>query len=55
MLLAHTSGLPAHLPLYERARTRDELTRSAAKTPLTKPPGTEVEYSDIASSCSGKL
>jgi len=47
MLLAHTSGLPAHLPLYERARTRDELTRSAAKTPLTKPPGTEVEYSDI--------
>jgi CubicO group peptidase (beta-lactamase class C family) len=47
MLLAHTSGLPAHLPLYERAGTRDALTLLAAKTPLTSRPGTEVEYSDI--------
>jgi serine-type D-Ala-D-Ala carboxypeptidase len=47
MLLAHTSGLPAHLPLYERAGARDELTLLAAKTPLTNQPGTEVEYSDI--------
>ncbi len=47
MLLAHSSGLPAHLPLYERAGTRDELTILAAKTPLANDPGTYVEYSDI--------
>jgi CubicO group peptidase (beta-lactamase class C family) len=47
MLLAHTSGLPAHLPLYERARTREELVALAAKTSLTADPGMRVEYSDI--------
>jgi CubicO group peptidase (beta-lactamase class C family) len=47
MLLAHASGLPAHLPFYERAHTREEITVLAAKTPLTNAPGTQVEYSDI--------
>jgi CubicO group peptidase (beta-lactamase class C family) len=47
MLLAHSSGLPAHLPLYERAETRDELVILAAKTPLANDPGMSVEYSDI--------
>jgi len=47
MLLAHSSGLPAHLRLYERASTRDEITLLAASTPLTHDPGTRVEYSDI--------
>ena len=47
MLLTHSSGLPAHLPLYERAGTCDELTNLAAKTPLTNDPGMQVEYSDI--------
>lgn len=47
MLLAHSSGLPAHLNLYERADTREEVTLLAAKTSLTNDPGTHVEYSDI--------
>jgi CubicO group peptidase (beta-lactamase class C family) len=47
MLLAHSSGLPAHRPLYERARTRDELVRCATKAALTDDPGMRAEYSDI--------
>ena len=47
MLLAHSSGLPAHLKLYERARTREEVTRLAAMTSLTNDPGRHVEYSDV--------
>jgi serine-type D-Ala-D-Ala carboxypeptidase len=47
MLLAHSSGLPAHLKFYEQAGTRDKITLLAAKTPLTNDPGTHVEYSDI--------
>ena len=47
MLLAHSSGLPAHRPLYERTDSRDELVMLAAKTPLTNDPGMATEYSDI--------
>jgi len=47
MLLAHSSGLPAHLKLYEQASTREKLTLLAATTPLTNDPGTHVEYSDM--------
>jgi CubicO group peptidase (beta-lactamase class C family) len=47
MLLAHSSGLPAHLNLYERASTREEVTLLAARTPLTNSPGTRFEYSDL--------
>jgi CubicO group peptidase (beta-lactamase class C family) len=47
MLLAHSSGLPAHLRLYERARTREELVALAAKTSLSDDPGMRAEYSDI--------
>ena len=47
MLLAHSSGLPAYLKLFETARTREELIRSAMATPLMAPPGTKAEYSDI--------
>ena len=47
MLLAHSSGLPAHRPLYERTDSRDELVVLAAKTPLTNDPGMATEYSDI--------
>ncbi len=47
MLLAHSSGLPAHQLLYEHARTRDELVLLAAKTRLTDDPGMRSEYSDI--------
>lgn len=47
MLLTHASGLPAHVALYEQARTREELVRLACATPLAADPGTRTEYSDI--------
>jgi CubicO group peptidase (beta-lactamase class C family) len=47
MLLAHSSGLPAYVKLFESARTREELVRAAMTTPLVTPPGTKADYSDI--------
>lgn len=47
MLLAHTSGLPAYVRLFESATSRDELLLAAARTPLAAPPGSRAEYSDI--------
>jgi serine-type D-Ala-D-Ala carboxypeptidase len=47
MLLTHSSGLPAYVKLFESARTRDELVRSACGTPLATTPGTQAAYSDI--------
>jgi CubicO group peptidase (beta-lactamase class C family) len=47
MLLAHSSGLPAHEKLFLKARTRDELLHAAFATPLTANPATRAEYSDI--------
>lgn len=47
MLLAHSSGLPAYVKLFETAHTRDELIRAALTTPLTADPGSIVAYSDI--------
>jgi serine-type D-Ala-D-Ala carboxypeptidase len=47
MLLAHSSGLPAHVKLYETARNKEDLERLALKVPLTADPGTRAEYSDI--------
>ena len=47
MLLAHSSGLPAYIKLFETARNRDELFRAACNTPLAHLPGTHAEYSDI--------
>ena len=46
MLLAHSSGLPAYVKLFETAHTRDELFAACA-TPLVAPPGSKAEYSDI--------
>ncbi len=46
-LLAHTSGLPAYIRLFESARTRDELVRAACSTQLESAPGERTEYSDI--------
>jgi len=46
-LLAHCSGLPAYVKLFESAGTRDELVRAALATPLVAPPGSRAEYSDI--------
>ncbi len=45
-LLAHNSGLPAWLPLYQRG-SRAEMRSTALSTPFAYPTGTHVVYSDI--------
>jgi CubicO group peptidase (beta-lactamase class C family) len=47
MLLAHSSGLPAHEKLYLRAATRSELLEAVFTMPLTAYPGFRAQYSDI--------
>jgi len=47
MLLAHSSGLPAHERYFERCDTRDELLRAVMQTPLAADPLSRAEYSDI--------
>jgi serine-type D-Ala-D-Ala carboxypeptidase len=47
MLLAHSSGLPAYIKLFQTAHNRDELLRQALRVPLTAAPGSRAEYSDI--------
>jgi serine-type D-Ala-D-Ala carboxypeptidase len=47
MLLAHSSGLPAYIKLFQTAHTKDELLQQALRVPLTAAPGSRAEYSDI--------
>ncbi|HEY1463375.1 MAG TPA: serine hydrolase domain-containing protein [Terriglobales bacterium] len=47
MLLAHSSGLPAHEKFYLRAKTKQELLKTAFATPLAADPETKAVYSDI--------
>lgn len=47
MLLAHSSGLPAHEKLYLRTQNRAELIQAAVGVPLKADPGMRAEYSDI--------
>jgi len=47
MLLAHSSGLPAYVKLFETYKTREELVRAAMQTPLEAEPGSRAAYSDI--------
>src|SRR5262249_52433969 len=47
MLLAHSSGLPAYIKLFQTAHNKDDLVRQALKVPLVADPGTHAEYSDI--------
>ncbi|HEV7676583.1 MAG TPA: serine hydrolase domain-containing protein, partial [Candidatus Angelobacter sp.] len=47
MLLAHSSGLPAYIKLFQTAHNKDELLRQALQVPLTTAPGIHAEYSDI--------
>jgi CubicO group peptidase (beta-lactamase class C family) len=47
MLLAHSSGLPAYVKLFEAARNREELLCGALTTPLVATPGEISDYSDI--------
>ena len=46
-LLAHSSGLPGYVRLFERAHTRKDLIQEALRLPLAAAPGTRHEYSDI--------
>jgi CubicO group peptidase (beta-lactamase class C family) len=45
--LNHTSGLPAWIPLYKRARNVDEALKVIVQTPLSYPTGTREIYSDL--------
>jgi CubicO group peptidase (beta-lactamase class C family) len=47
MLLAHSSGLPAYVKLFLRAKSREDLLQSAFTATLTASPGSRAEYSDI--------
>jgi CubicO group peptidase (beta-lactamase class C family) len=47
MLLAHSSGLPGYVRLFDMATTAEALIDAAIDTPLIARPGVQVEYSDI--------
>jgi serine-type D-Ala-D-Ala carboxypeptidase len=47
MLLAHSSGLPAHEKLFLKTHNRAELLHAAFTTRLSANPATRAEYSDI--------
>lgn len=47
MLLAHSSGLPAYVKLFETAQNRRQLLEQAQQIPLASEPGARAEYSDI--------
>lgn len=55
MLLAHSSGLPAYVKLFERAQDRDSLLRLALRVPLESDPDSRAEYSDIGFILLGEL
>jgi CubicO group peptidase (beta-lactamase class C family) len=47
MLLAHSSGLPAHVKFYEQVKTREEFLHAAFHLPLETEPMSRALYSDI--------
>ncbi len=47
MLLAHSSGLPAYVKLFEKAQSRDALLTAALATSFEVAPDTRSAYSDI--------
>lgn len=47
MLLAHSSGLPGYVRLFETNRDRDAMVKAVQAVPLTADPGSRAEYSDI--------
>jgi CubicO group peptidase (beta-lactamase class C family) len=55
MLLAHSSGLPAYVRLFEQTQDRDSLLRLAFQVPLKAAPMTHAEYSDIGFILLGEL
>jgi serine-type D-Ala-D-Ala carboxypeptidase len=55
MLLAHSSGLPAHRKLYLASAGREAIQRAALRLPLEAEPGTRAEYSDMGFLVLGEL
>jgi serine-type D-Ala-D-Ala carboxypeptidase len=45
-LLAHSSGLPGYVRLFEQHSTPSSLLRACLELPIEAPPGTRAEYSD---------
>ncbi len=46
-LLTHSSGLPAHIPLYQHASGKENVLRRILETPLEHQPGSRSLYSDL--------
>jgi beta-glucosidase-like glycosyl hydrolase/CubicO group peptidase (beta-lactamase class C family) len=46
-LLTHTSGLPAHLPLYKDLKGKPAFVEKILQVPLDSKPGTKAVYSDL--------
>ena len=46
-LLTHTSGLPAHLPLYKDLKGKPAFVEKILQVPLESTPGTKAVYSDL--------
>jgi CubicO group peptidase (beta-lactamase class C family) len=46
-LLDHSSGLPSYVQFFRLAPTRDSAIALLYRTPLRRPPGKAVEYSDL--------
>jgi CubicO group peptidase (beta-lactamase class C family) len=55
MLLAHSSGLPAYVRLFEQVRDRESLLRLAFEVPLEADPMKRALYSDIGFILLGEL
>jgi CubicO group peptidase (beta-lactamase class C family) len=53
-LLAHSSGLPGYVPLFEQHHTPAAMLRAALQVPLEAAPNSRAEYSDIGFILLGK-
>lgn len=53
-LLAHSSGLPGYVPLFEQHHSPEGMLRAALHLPLAADPNTRAEYSDIGFILLGK-
>ncbi|MFT4114702.1 serine hydrolase domain-containing protein [Silvibacterium sp.] len=53
-LLAHSSGLPGYVRLFEAHRSPAAIMRAALETPLEAKPGSRAEYSDVGFILLGK-
>lgn len=54
-LLTHSAGLPSWRPLYKEAPTREAALRLVLATPLEKPPGERMVYSDLGAILLGQV